>query len=98
MKPRNSGGSPSGVSAPPILATRKMKKMITCCLWVRQALARMIGRMSNMAAPVVPTQLASTVPTSNKAVFTMGVPTRRPLSTMPPLMVNRPHKTIMKGM
>ena len=26
-KPRKSGGSPKGVSAPPTLATRKMKKM-----------------------------------------------------------------------
>ena len=32
MKPRNSGGSPSGVRAPPMLATRKMKKMKTCAL------------------------------------------------------------------
>ena len=34
-KPTNSGGSPSGVSAPPILATRKMKKTTTCALCAR---------------------------------------------------------------
>ena len=31
-KPTNSGGSPSGVSAPPILATRMMKNTTTCAL------------------------------------------------------------------
>ncbi len=34
-KPTNSGGSPSGDSAPPILATRMMKNTTTCTLWSR---------------------------------------------------------------
>ncbi|MGY4340217.1 hypothetical protein ACVWW3_005123 [Bradyrhizobium sp. LM2.9] len=54
-KPTNSGGSPSGLSAPPTLATRMMKKMTTWTLWRRGRLARIKGRIRIMAAPVVPT-------------------------------------------
>ena len=53
----NSGGSPSGVSAPPI-ATKIMKKITTWALLERPALARISGRIRIMAAPVVPTKLA----------------------------------------
>src|ERR1700741_3691829 len=42
-KPTNSGGSPRGDSAPPILATRKMKKTTTCALWRRRGLVRSSG-------------------------------------------------------
>ena len=57
-KPTNSGGSPSGVSAPPTLATSTMKKTMTWALWARPALARISGRIRIIAAPVVPTKLA----------------------------------------
>ena len=62
----NSGGSPSGDSAPPILPTRKMKNTTTWTLCSRAALARMNGRIKIIAAPVVPTALAMSVP--NKSV------------------------------
>ena len=39
-KPRNSGGSPSGVSPPPTLATRKMKNTTTWALCRRLSLAQ----------------------------------------------------------
>ena len=57
-KPRNSGGSPSGVSEPPMLPTRKMKKTKTWVRCRRSPLARINGRISSMAAPVVPSRLA----------------------------------------
>jgi len=59
--PRKSGGSPIGVSAPPMLETRKMKKT----MWIpvmRYRFMRIQGRISTMEAPVVPMRLASTAP------------------------------------
>ncbi len=70
----NSGGSPSGDSAPPILPTRKMKNTTTWTLLKRSALARSSGRIRIIAAPVVPTTLAITVPKARIAVLTSGVP------------------------
>ena len=55
-KPRNSGGSPMGVSAPPTLDTMKMKKMMWYA-FSRPALSRMNGRISSIDAPVVPIKL-----------------------------------------
>ena len=72
-KPRNSGGSPSGVSAPPALETMKMKKMTTCATARRPSLALSSGRISTIDAPVVPITLASSAPTARKPAFTSGV-------------------------
>ena len=80
----SSGGSPSGESAPPIFPTRKMKKMTTCALLSRAALALMSGRIRIMAAPVVPTTLAIAVPKTRIAVLTSGVPRRLPVTRIPP--------------
>ena len=80
----NSGGSPSGDSAPPILATRKMKNTTTCTLWSRAALARSSGLIRITAAPVVPTTLAIAVPNVRMAALTSGVPRRLPVTRMPP--------------
>lgn len=77
-KPRNSGGSPSGVSEPPTLATMKMKKTIVCTLCRRSSLARISGRISSIAAPVVPMKLASTPPKARMPVLIIGVPLRLP--------------------
>ena len=66
-KPRNSGGSPSGVSEPPALETMKMKNTTTWALWRRLSLARISGRISSMDAPVVPMKLASTAPIARMA-------------------------------
>ena len=54
--------------------------------------------MSSIAAPVVPIQLASTVPSSRMPVLTTGVPTSRPVSRMPPATVNNDKSRMMKGM
>ena len=83
-KPTNSGGSPSGDSAPPILATRKMKKITTWALFLRAALARINGRTRIMAAPVVPTMLAIAVPSTRMPAFTSGPPRKVPVTRMPP--------------
>jgi len=77
-KPRNSGGSPSGVSSPAPLATMKMKKMTMWRRRVRRALARSSGRIKSAEAPVVPTTLASTEPMAKKSVLTSGVPASEP--------------------
>ena len=65
--PRNSGGSPSGVNAPPMFATRKMKNITTCARCRRLSFARRSGRIRSIAAPVVPMMLASTVPRAQNA-------------------------------
>ena len=52
----------AGVSAPPTLATRMMKNTTTWTLCWRGPLARSSGRIRIMAAPVVPTTLAISVP------------------------------------
>ena len=80
----NSGGSPSGDSAPPILPTRKMKNTTTWTLCSRAALARNSGRIKIMAAPVVPTTLAMSVPKRSVSALTSGVPRKVPETTMPP--------------
>jgi hypothetical protein len=46
--------------------------------------------MSSMAAPVVPVQDAKAVPMIIIMVFTLGVPTKLPLSNIPPEIVNDP--------
>ncbi|MCY1235244.1 hypothetical protein D9M72_478520 [compost metagenome] len=86
-KPRNSGGSPSGVSEPPAFATRKMKNTTTCATCRRLSLARSSGRISSMAAPVVPMKLASTVPSARMPVLSPGVPCRLPRTQMPPATI-----------
>ena len=80
----NSGGSPSGDNAPPILPTRKMKNTTTWILLSRAALARSSGRIRIMAAPVVPTMLAISVPNARIAVLVSGVPRNVPVTMMPP--------------
>ena len=87
--PRKSGGSPSGVSEPPIFDTRKMKNTITWTLCRRSSLARMIGRIITMDAPVVPMRLASTVPIASRTVLAPGAPWMLPRTRMPPATVNR---------
>ena len=80
----NSGGSPSGDSAPPILPTRKMKNTTTWTLWKRAALARSSGRIRIIAAPVVPITLAISVPNARMTVLTSGVPRSAPVTRTPP--------------
>ena len=70
-KPRNSGGSPIGVSAPPTLETMKMKKMMWYAL-SRPALRRIKGRIKSIEAPVVPMKLLRTAPTRSNIEFARG--------------------------
>ena len=54
-----------------------------------------IGRTSNILAPVVPIQLDKSVPISNIPVFTRGEPTKSPSSVILPATQNNPNnKTI----
>ena len=75
-KPRNKGGSPSGVSDPPMFDTRKIKNTTTCTLCFRSSLARSTGRIITMDAPVVPITLARMVPMPSRIVFVAGEPCR----------------------
>ena len=86
-KPRKSGGSPSGVSEPPAFATRKMKNTTTCTTCLRLSFARKSGRISSMAAPVVPMTLASAVPSASSPVLRRGEPCRLPRTQIPPATV-----------
>ena len=97
-KPRNSGGSPSGVSEPPTFDTMKMKNTTTCAWWRRLSLARISGRISSIEAPVVPMRLASTAPIARIAVLSPGAPCRLPRMWMPPATVNSAVSRMMNGM
>ena len=77
-KPKNSGGSPKGVSEPPALETMKMKKTTTCATCLRLSLARIKGRINNIDAPVVPMKLAKKAPMAKMAVFKPGLPCKLP--------------------
>ena len=81
-----------------MLATMKMKNTTMCTLRLRHRLARSNGRMSSMAAPVVPTQLARNVPMSSKMTLFFVVPTMVPRTRMPPETTNRPSSSTMNGM
>ena len=96
-KPKNKGGSPSGVKEPPILATRNIKKTTTWTLFLRCLFAFINGLISNIAAPVVPIQLAKKVPIKIIARFTKGVPTKEPVNLTPPDIVNSANNKIIKG-
>ena len=95
--PKNKGGSPSGVREPPMLATRKIKNTTICTLFFLKAFALMRGLIKSIAAPVVPIQLASTVPMNIIQVFKIGVPTKDPFRHTPPEIVKRASRRIMKG-
>ena len=95
--PKNRGGSPRGVKEPPMFATRKIKKTITWTLFFLSLFARISGLISSMAAPVVPIQLANTVPINISSVFKTGVPTREPFKRTPPEIVNSASKRMIKG-
>ncbi len=96
-KPRKRGGSPSGVNDPPIFATRKIKKTIVWTLCFLHEFDLIIGRIISMAAPVVPIHDARNVPIRITTVFTAGLPFRVPRIKMPPEMVNRDQRRIIKG-
>ena len=97
-KPKNSGGSPSGVRPPPMLATKKIKKITTCTLCLRLSFAFSSGRIISMAAPVVPMMGASRVPMAKSAVLSLGEPCRLPHTRIPPEMVYKASSSRINGM
>ena len=96
-KPRNSGGSPSGVNEPPMFATRKIKNTTTWTLCCRSSFARMTGRIITIDAPVVPMMLARNAPSAKRPVFVSGAPWMFPRTRMPPATVNSASSNKMKG-
>ena len=96
-KPKNKGGSPKGVNAPPMFATRNIKKTIVCTLYLRHLFALIIGRIKRMEAPVVPIHDAKAVPNKIKQEFNFGVPTKFPFICIPPDIVNKENNKIIKG-
>ena len=97
-KPKNKGGSPSGVNAPPIFATKNIKNIIICVLCFRNLFALIKGRISNIAAPVVPIQEANKKPIKRNKEFILGVPTKLPFILMPPEITKRAPISIINGM
>ena len=96
-KPINNGGSPNGVKPPPILATKKIKKITVWTDWCRRRLAHSIGRIINIAAPVVPIIEANTTPMANKITFDFGVLILSLLIRIPPETVNNAKSNNIKG-
>ena len=96
-KPRKRGGSPSGVREPPILATRKIKKMIICTLCFLDLFAFNSGRIKRIAEPVVPIHDDKIVPIDIMAVLINGVPARYPFNLIPPEIVKRDRRRMING-
>ncbi len=57
----------------------------------------MSGRISIIDAPVVPNRLADSAPKARIAVLVAGVPTRLPLTLMPPATTNSVNSSIDEG-
>ena len=66
-----------------------MKNTTTWALKGRLSLARIIGRIMIIDAPVVPTTEASSAPMQQQPALISGVPWMLPATRMPPAMVNR---------
>lgn len=62
----------------------RIVKITVCALRLRSALVLRIGRMSSIAAPVVPMNEAMTAPAARKVVLIRGVARRSPARKMPP--------------
>ena len=72
------------MSSPPQLATTKIVKRTVWTRWTRSLFVASRGRISSIAAPVVPTNEARTPPTARKAVLLRGVALMSPSRWMPP--------------
>ena len=81
-----------------MFVTRKMKNTTMCTGDLRHSFALSRGRMRSIPAPVVPMNEASTEPMSRMSVLTMGVPTRVPLSRIPPEIMNSAARSAMNAM
>ena len=82
-KPKNKGGSPIGVSAPPMLLTRKIKNII----WYGFILSWLIfinGLIRSIEAPVVPITFAITAPNNKNTTLRSGVAFLSTFINIPP--------------
>jgi hypothetical protein len=75
----------------------KMKKITVCRTCRRSLLVARSGRISSMAAPVVPIRLAGTPPTARNAVFVPGCAGRSPRSRIPPRMTYNASSSTING-
>ena len=80
-----------------MLLTMKMKNTTWCARRFRCLLARIIGRIRSMLAPVVPRMLASTAPSARNAVLNRGEPGSRPEITIPPAITYSEKSRMMNG-
>ena len=96
-KPKKRGGSPRGVKDPPMLATKNIKNTMIWTFFFLNVFALIRGRIKSIAAPVVPIQLAKTVPMKIIPVFNKGVPTNDPFKQTPPEIVNKDSNNMIKG-
>ena len=87
-----------GSKQPPQLQTAKMKKMTVCLTCFRSRFVSSNGRISNMAAPVVPTKLAMVAPIPMKATLVEGRATKSPSMRTPPVMVYKLNSSTINGM
>jgi len=94
-KPRNKGGSPSGVRRPPILETRNIKKMYICETFFRHLFIFINGLMRTILAPVVPIKLAKIAPIIRIMEFKRGFPLPEILMTIPPEITNSEPRSII---
>ena len=60
-------------------------------------LARIRGLINNIAAPVVPIHDANEVPIKSKIKLNFGVPTKFPLTKIPPDIVKRANNNTING-
>ena len=96
-KPKNNGGSPIGVNEPPILETKNIKNTIKWTLFFLHIFARIKGLINSIEAPVVPIIEANDVPIKRRHVFSFGEPFKLPVIKIPPDIVKRANKSIIKG-
>jgi hypothetical protein len=77
--------------------TRMMKNTTAWTRCVRFSLALSNGRISNIAAPVVPITLARRAPSARMPVLRPGEPTSVPRKAMPPAIVYSAKRTTRNG-
>ncbi len=93
----NNGGSPRGVNKPPQFATIPIKNNIVWTLNVLCLFVWITGRISNIAAPVVPIMEARTAPIPRNNVLTLGFAAISPVNKIPPVIVNNAPSKIKNG-
>ena len=96
-KPRNSGGSPSGVNAPPMFETRKMKNTTTWALKRRPLIGANKRPDQDHRGAGRPNEAGDHGAEAEDRRVDGGEPLSVPLITMPPAAVNSASSMRMKG-